>query len=309
MTSTTRHSTVTSRALRLAVVCAVACALVRLQTGDAAAQTGYPDSYLRYAGDPQKQGEAADRTPPQLREVTFKQRLGEQLPLDARLTDEAGASVTLGRYFTGQKPVVLAFVYYRCPMLCTQVMNGLSASLRGLESFTVGQEFDVITVSIDPGESPGLAAAKKESYVQALGQPSAESGWHFLVGEEPEIRALADAIGFRYFYDAEIDEYAHPGGFVVLTPAGRVSRYFIDVVFPPIDLRLALVESSEGRIGNVIDAITLLCYQHDPVSGKYGLVVQNVVRLLGGLTLLCLGGFIVIALRRERRQSSAEAHA
>jgi protein SCO1/2 len=243
-----------------------------------------------------------------VREVRFEQKLDAEVPLDLRFRDSAGHDVVL-RDLVREKPVVLSLVYYECPMLCTQVMNGLSASLRGLESFTVGQEFDVITVSIDPGESPGLAAAKKESYVQALGQPSAESGWHFLVGEEPEIRALADAIGFRYFYDAEIDEYAHPGGFVVLTPAGRVSRYFIDVVFPPIDLRLALVESSEGRIGNVIDAITLLCYQHDPVSGKYGLVVQNVVRLLGGLTLLCLGGFIVIALRRERRQSSAEAHA
>ncbi len=243
---------------------------------------------------------AAQQTARVVREVRFEQRLDAEVPLDLEFRDHTGSTVRL-KDLVHDKPVILSLVYYECPMLCTQVLNGLSASLKRMDSLRIGADFDVVTVSIDPEETAELAAKKHLAYTKALGQPGAEAGWHFLTGDQAQIAALADVVGFRYFYDEEIGEYAHPGGFAVLTPGGRVSRYFIDVVFPPIDLRLALVESSEGRIGSLIDAITLLCYQHDPITGKYGFVVQNVIRLLGGLTVALLVGYVVFMLRREKR--------
>jgi len=240
------------------------------------------------------------------REVKFEQKLDQQVPLDLRFKDSSGRDVALGDLIR-EKPVILSLVYYECPMLCTQVLNGLSASLRQQDSLAIGDDYDVVTVSIDPKETPELAAQKKSAYVAALGAPGADRGWHFLTGDQAAITALSESVGFRYFYDEEIGEYAHAGGVVILTPSGRVSRYFIDVVFPKLDLRLALVESSEGRIGTLIDAITLLCYQHDPATGTYGLVITNVVRFLSGLTLLLLLGFIVFMLRRERALARAAA--
>lgn len=240
------------------------------------------------------------------REVKYEQRLDEQVPLDLRFQDSTGRDVRLGDLIK-DKPIVLSLVYYECPMLCTQVLNGLSASLRQQDSLAIGDDYDVVTVSIDPKETPELAAKKKSAYVAALGAPGADRGWHFLTGDQAAITALSESVGFRYFYDEETGEYAHAGGVVILTPSGRVSRYFIDVVFPKLDLRLALVESSEGRIGTLIDAITLLCYQHDPATGKYGLAITNVVRALSGLTLLLLIGFIVFMLRRERALARAAA--
>lgn len=233
------------------------------------------------------------------REVKYEQRLDNQVPLDLHFRDSSGADVRLGD-LVKDKPVILSLVYYECPMLCTQVLNGLSASLRQLDSLAIGDDYEVVTVSIDPKETPELSARKKSAYVASLGAPGGDRGWHFLTGEQAAITALSESVGFKYFYDEEIGEYAHAGGIVILTPSGRVSRYFIDVVFPRLDLRLALVESSEGRIGTLIDAVTLLCYRHDPATGKYGFVVTNVIRLLGGLTLVLLLGFIVFMLRRER---------
>jgi protein SCO1/2 len=288
---------VTSRALRLAVVCAVACALVRLQTGDAAAQTGYPDSYLRYAGDPQKQGEAADRTPPQLREVTFKQRLGEQLPLDARLTDEAGASVTLGRYFTGQKPVVLAFVYYRCPMLCTQVMNGLSSALRPM-AYVPGRDFEVVLVSFDPRDTPRDAADKERSHLAYWSAEGTADGWHFLTADEPTIKRLTSAAGFTYRWDATTQQFAHVSGLLVATPTGTLSRYFYGIEYSPKELRLALVESSEGKVGSLVDNLLLYCFHYDPEAGRYGAVVMNLIRLGGVVTMAAIAGFVLLSRRR-----------
>ncbi len=240
------------------------------------------------------------------RDVKFEQKLDAQVPLNLRFRDSTGAEVSLGQYFH-DKPVILSLVYFECPMLCTQVLNGMSASLRQLDSLAIGDDYEVVTVSIDPDETPELAAKKKVSYVAALGQEGGDRGWHFLTGDPASIQALADSVGFHFFYDQEVGEYAHPGGVVILTPNGRVSRYFIDVVFPKLDLRLALVESSEGNIGNLIDAITLLCFRHDPLTGKYGLAISNVLRLLAGLTLVTLLTFIALMLRRDRALQRAAA--
>ena len=240
------------------------------------------------------------------REVKFVQKLDAQVPLDLRFRDSTGAEVRLGDLL-GTKPAILSLVYYDCPMLCTQVLNGLSSSLRQQDSLAIGTDYDVVTISIDPKETPELSAKKKAGYVKALGAEGGERGWHFLTGDQPSIDAICEAVGFRYFYDEEVGEYAHAGGVVILTPSGKVSRYFIDVVFPKLDMRLALVESSEGRIGSLVDAITLLCFQHDPATGKYGLVVTNVVRLGAGLTLGLLLTFIVLMLRRDRALVRAAA--
>jgi protein SCO1/2 len=242
------------------------------------------------------------------REVRFEQKLDAQVPPDILFQDSSGRDVRLGE-LVRERPVILSLVYFDCPMLCTQVLNGLSASLRQLDTLDIGDDYDVVTISIDPAEKPELSARKKASYTSALGAPGAERGWHFLTGSQASIDAVADAVGFRYFYDEEVGEFAHAGGVVILTPSGRVSRYFIDVVFPKLDLRLALVESSEGRIGSLVDAITLLCYQHDPSTGKYGLVVTNVIRLGGALTVGLLIVSIALMIRRERALTRAAAQA
>jgi len=241
------------------------------------------------------------------RDTRFDQKLDAQVPLQARFKDESGRELELGELFgRSERPVVLTMVYYECPMLCTQVLNGFVKTLRVL-GMEVGKDFDIVTVSIDPTETSGLAAAKKETYIAGLEGGKVADGWRWLVGSQASIDALADSVGFRYWYDAEIDEYAHPGGIVVLTPEGRVSRYFFDVEFAMRDLRLALVEASAGKIGSLTDKVMLLCYHYDPKTGKYGFVVTNVVRGLGGLTVLLLAGFVILQLRRDRRSAGAAA--
>jgi protein SCO1/2 len=241
------------------------------------------------------------------RDTRFDQKLDALVPLEAEFKDESGRDIKLAELFgRSERPVVLTMVYYECPMLCTQVLNGFVKTLRVL-GMEVGEDFDIVTVSIDPSETSGLAAAKKEVYVAGLEGERVAEGWRWLVGSQSSIDALADSVGFRYWYDAEIDEYAHPGGIVVLTPEGRVSRYFFDVEFAMRDLRLALVEASAGKIGSLTDKVMLLCYHYDPKTGKYGFVVTNIVRGLGGLTVLLLVGFVIIQLRRDRQSASAPA--
>lgn len=244
----------------------------------------------------------AQRVADVVREVKFDQKLDNKVPLDLTFRDETGAEVKLERYFDakGHKPVVLSLVYFECPMLCTQVLNGLTRALKPL-GLNVGSDFEIVTVSINHRETPELAARKKQRYIEDLGRPGAASGWHFLTGDEASIAKLADAIGFRYMWDPEIEQYAHPGGIVVCTPEGRISRYFFDVEFPPRDLRLGLVEASREEIGSFTDRVLLLCYHYDPATGKYGLVITNVVRLLGFLTVAAVGTFVFVMLRRERR--------
>ncbi|MBI4868985.1 MAG: SCO family protein [Candidatus Wallbacteria bacterium] len=244
--------------------------------------------------------EPASARPKMLADVAIDQRLDQPVPPELQFRDETGRLVALKSYF-GEKPIVLALVYYQCPMLCTMTLNGLVAAMKPLD-LTPGKDFTVLTVSFDPTEKHPLAAAKKRSYLSQYGRPGAEEGWHFLTGDRDAVQKLTAAVGFRYRYDAETAQYAHAAGLVVLTPSGKVSRYFYGVEYSTRDLRLALVDSAEGKIGSAVDQILLYCYRYDPVHGKYGLVVMNVIRLLGTATVLALGAFVVLANRREKRR-------
>jgi protein SCO1 len=244
----------------------------------------------------------ADTQRPQiLRDVGFDQRLGAQAPLDLPFRDETGRAVTL-RDYVGGKPVLLVPAYYECPMLCTLVLNGVVSALRALP-FDIGREFRVVTVSFNPHETSALAAAKKATYLEQYRRPGAAEGWHFLVGDETSIRPLMQAIGFRYAWDPEATQYAHASGLVVLTPGGRVSHYFYGVEFAPRDLRLALVEASNERIGSLVDQLLLFCFHYDPATGRYSRVALTAVRAGGVLTLAALGGFLFVMLRRDRAQA------
>ena len=232
-------------------------------------------------------------------EVGFDQRMNEQVPLDAMFRDETGRTVRLGEYF-GQRPVILVPVYYSCTTLCPILLDGLARSLRPV-SFEMGKDFDVVTVTINPREKPAQAAAKEEQAMRGYGRPGAVNGWHFLTGEEASIRPLMKAIGFRYTYDEKSDQYAHAAGVVILTPQGRTARYFYGIDLSPRDLRLGLIEAADNKIGSPIDQALLYCYRYDLTTGKYGLIVMNVLRLAGLGTVLALGTFILLMLRRERR--------
>jgi len=239
--------------------------------------------------------ENAAITPPQLRGVGIDQRLNNQVPLDLKFQDETGQTVTLGSYF-GKKPVILSLVYYSCPMLCTMAENGLLNALREVK-FNMGEQYEVVTVSIDPTETREMAMGKKGVYAGLYGRPGAKQGWHFLVGAEPSIRALAQAVGFHYNYIPETRQYAHATGIIVLTPQGKVSRYFYGILYPARDIRLALVEASNEKIGNPVDAVLLYCCEYDPAAGKYSIVVSRILRIAGVITLLSLGT-LIFALSR-----------
>jgi protein SCO1/2 len=241
---------------------------------------------------------AHDNTrPAALREVAFDQKLNEQIPLDAEFRDANGTPVKLGQFF-GQKPVILNFVYYKCRDLCPLLLDGLVRTLRAL-SFDLGDEYDVLTVSFDAGDETHLAAAKKREWVRRYDRPGAATGWHFLTGDEAAIAKLAAAVGFRYQRDSQTGEFGHATGIVLLTPDGKVSRYYYGIEFSPRDVRLGLIESAAGKIGAPIDQLLLFCYHYDPVTGKYGLVVANAIRAAGAVTALALAGFIFLMLRRE----------
>jgi len=234
-----------------------------------------------------------------LKEIGFDQRLGEQVPLDLTFRDEVGAPVLLRSYF-GNKPVIMLLTYYNCTMLCPLLLDGLVRTMRGI-AFDVGKQFNVLTVSINPREGPVIASQRKELYIQRYGRRGAEDGWHFLTGQEASIRRLAQAIGYRYVYDAKKDEYAHAAGILLLTPEGRVSRYLYGVEFSPRDLRLGLVEAAAHTIGSPVDQLLLYCYHYDPLTGKYGLIIMNVIRVAGFATVLMLGSFMLVMFRRDHR--------
>jgi protein SCO1/2 len=239
-----------------------------------------------------------------LGKVGFEQRLNQQLPLDLPFKNEAGATVKLGDYF-GRKPVVLAFVYYECPMLCTQVLNGLESALRVIHE-SIGREFDVVTVSFDPRETPVLAAGKKKAYLDRYQRPSAEQGWHFLTGDEASIAALTKAAGFSYVYDEDTRQFAHASGIVVATPAGKLSRYFFGIDYSPRDVKFALIESSSGKIGSLAERLLLYCYHYDPATGNYGFMAMRAVRIGGAVTLVALFGFMFVSIRRESHRLDAD---
>jgi protein SCO1 len=236
--------------------------------------------------------------PPYLENVGIEQHLDAQVPPDLAFVDDTGRPVKLGDYF-GKKPLILNLVYYNCTMLCGEALAGLSGAMKMIK-FDVGHEFDVITVSFNPRETPALAAEKKKDYIRRYGRPGAAAGWHFLTGPAESINALTKAVGFQYQYDATKDQYAHATAIMVLTPQGRISRYFYGIDFPPKDLRMGLVEASSGKIGNLTDQVLLYCYHYDPTVGKYGAVVSNMLKLGGGLTILLVGGLLFILIRLDR---------
>jgi protein SCO1 len=235
-----------------------------------------------------------------LNKVGIAQNLNSRIPPDLMFRDESGKSVRIGDFF-GQKPIVLSLVYFDCPALCTEVLNGELRTMKAI-SLDLGKDFEAVTVSFEPKDTPALAKAKRDVYLGQYGRPGATDHWHFLTGDQQSINALTDAVGFRYTYDSSIRQYAHAAAILVLTPDGRIDRYFYGVVYPARDLRLGLVEASEGKIGTVTDRALLYCYQYDPMTGKYGVVVMNVLRAAGGLTVLILGIFMTLMFLRERKR-------
>jgi protein SCO1/2 len=253
------------------------------------------------AGFKREAGVASSALPQALREIGFDQNIDQRVPLDTTFRDEAGATVRLGDYF-GKKPVVMVFAYYDCPMLCTQVINGLSSAL-GVMSLNPGQDFEIVTVSFNPHDTPASATAKKAVYLERYKRPGAAESWHFLTGNQPQIDRLTKAAGFRYAWDAETKQYAHPSGVIVLTPDGRLSKYLFGIEYGARDLRLGIVEASAGKIGTPVDALLLYCYHYDPMTGRYGLVIMRAIRIAGAATVLAIGAFIVVMVRRERRHT------
>jgi protein SCO1/2 len=271
----------------------VVLSMVLVSTPLYAQMTGAPmNGYRRETAAP------ASAIPAPLREVGFDQRLDQPLPLDTRFTDEEGHEVRIGQYF-GTRPVVLGFVYYDCPMLCGQIVNALTSTLRTM-SLDAGRDFDVVLVSFDPRETPALAAAKKAEYLARYDRSGAAAGWHFLTGQPASIERLTQAAGFRYAWDEATKQFAHPAGIIVVTPDGRPARYLFGLEYGPRDVRLALVEASEGKVGSAVDSILLYCYHYDPMTGRYGFLVMRAIRIAGVATVLALGSFIFLMVRRDR---------
>lgn len=284
--------------MKYRVAAAIAILLLAGGLPAQAQYNGVPKSGMMTKG-----GMPGGLTPNELKKVAFDQNLGVQVPLDLPFRDESGAPVQLSQYFNG-RPVILALVYYQCPMLCTQALNGLVRALKVL-ALEPGRDYNIITVSFNPAEKPAEAAAKKATYARQLKRAGTNDAWHFLTGEEPSIRLLTETVGFHYVYDELTRQYAHPTGVIVLTPEGKTSKYIYGLDYGPRDLRLALVEASDHKVGTPVDRLLLYCYHYDPASGKYGLVLLNVMRLAGVVTVACIGGFILIMLRREKRGAAA----
>ena len=239
--------------------------------------------------------------PAALQGVTIEQKLNQQVPLDLVFRDEYGRSLPLSTYFSGNKPVLLALVYYNCPMLCTLILNGVESSLKAV-SFDPGKDFEVVAVSFDPRDTPEIAARKKANYLQRYRRPTTANGWHFLTGDEASIKALTSAVGFRYKYDPATGQFAHASSIMILTPQGRLSRYFYGVEYAPRDIRLGLVEASQNKIGTPVDQVLLFCYHYDPGTGKYGAIAMNMVRLGGASFVLICSTFLLLAWRRDWRK-------
>jgi protein SCO1/2 len=253
--------------------------------------------------DPNQANAGSNGLPAQLQTVGIDQKLGEQLPLDAEFKDENGNIVKLGSFFNQKKPVVLALVYYECPMLCNEVLNGLVGSLKG-NSLDAGKDFDVVAISFDARENdkPDLAKNKKENYVARYGRAGAENGWHFLTGTQSEIDKVTQAAGFKYEFDEKTNQFAHAGGIMVTTPDGKMSRYLYGIDYAPKDLKFALMESGEGKIGNAADKLFLYCFHYDPASGKYGFVVLRALRLAAVATVLGIVGMMFVFWRQNKRK-------
>ena len=264
-----------------------------------------PSTFMRDASQPSSQV-----SPDDLKNVGIDQRLDQPLPLDLQFKDEAGKTVRLGDYFKSGRPVILNLVYYTCPMLCGEELAGLSSAL-GVLKFTPGNEYEVVTVSFNPDDTPESASAKKKIYIdrvnERLERKTDGAGWHFLTGQPEEIGQLADAVGFHYKRDARTGQFIHSAAIMIATPQGKLAQYYYGVEYSPKDLRLGLIEASRNKIGNLVDQITLYCYHYDPTSGRYGAVVTNILRLGGAATMLLLGGFLIVLYRREPHDSRKRA--
>lgn len=248
----------------------------------------------------------ADGLPQALEEIGIEQKLGEQLPLDTEFKDEHGNIVKIGDYFNKGKPIVLAFVYYECPMLCNEVLNGLSGTLRGI-SFDAGKEFDVVALSFDTRENdiPELGKNKKAAYMERYGRPGTEDGWHFLTGKQESIDAVAKAAGFNYRWDEQSGQFAHAGGIMVVTPDGRMSKYFYGIDYAAKDLKFGIMESAENKVGDPVDRLLLYCFHYDPATGQYGLAIMRVVRIAAVFTILGMAFFGFVFWRRGRNKQAA----
>jgi protein SCO1/2 len=260
-----------------------------------------------FKGDPYPKVDAPNVMPKVLGQVGIDQKLGDTIPLDTVFRDEAGHDVRLGSLI-GPRPVILTLVYYKCPMLCTLVLNDLVRTLRPME-MNIGKDFDVVTVSFDPTETSELSNAKKTQYVRELNQPGAQANWHFLTGTQESIHKLTDAVGFRYAWDEKAKQFAHASGIIILTPQGKIARYFFGIQYAPKDVRLSLVEASGNHVGSVTDQILLYCFHYDPTTGKYGFIVTRALHIGGVLTILALGVLLVMLFRHERHSAVPDVDA
>jgi protein SCO1/2 len=274
---------------------ALIVALVFLFVASASAQMGGTTA----AGYKREPGMASSTLPAPLREIGFDQNIGTRLPLDTVVVDEHGRSGTIGEYFRA-RPVVLVFAYYSCPMLCTQVVNGLASAV-GVLSLQPGRDFDVVVVSFDPRDTPATATAKKAQFLERYNADGVSASTHFLTAAKSSIDALTKAAGFRYVWDEQTQQFAHPTGVIVVTPDGRMARYLFGIEYGPRDLRLALVEASAGKVGTAVDTLLLYCYHYDPMTGRYGLAIMRTLRVAGASTVLALGAFVFVMLRREKK--------
>ncbi|MCB1024932.1 MAG: SCO family protein [Acidobacteria bacterium] len=278
------------------------CVLLVLSAAVFAQKTEHYNSplYSPKTYDPSQS--SSNGIPETLKKVGIDQNLDAQIPLDAIFKDSSGREIKLGEYFGKEKPVILALVYYECPMLCNEVLNGLTGSLKGI-SFDAGKDFDVVAISFDTreNEKPDLAKNKKASYLERYNRPGSSDGWHFLTGKQSEIDKVTKAVGFNYTFDKVTNQFAHAGGIMVLTPQGKVSRYLYGIDYSPKDLKFSIMESSENKIGNPVEQLYLYCFHYDPSSGKYGFAILNVMRLMGVATLLGIGTMLFVFWRRNKK--------
>lgn len=288
------------KTLALAVVATAALSAPSQKTEHYASPLYSPKYY-----DPTSEASQSSGLPPVLKRVGIEQKLGANLPLDAELKDEDGKAVRLGDYFRSGRPVIVAFVYFECPMLCNQVLNGLSGSLKGI-SFDAGREFDVVAISFDARENdnPTLAKNKKASYMERYGRPGTEKGWHFLTGNQASIDAVTSAAGFSYEWDEKSNQFAHAAAVMIASPEGKLTRYFYGIDYSPKDIKFGVMESAENKVGNPAEKLLLYCYHYDPSTGKYGLAILNVIRLGGIATLIGLGAMGFVFWRRNKRKES-----
>ena len=260
-----------------------------------------PSAFARDGSKPAAQAAVDD-----LKNVGIDQRLDQELPLDLQFKDEAGKTVKLGDYFHSGRPVILNLVYYTCPMLCGEELAGMSSAL-GVLKFTPGNEYEVVTVSFNPDDTPETATAKKKIYIdrmnERLEKKTDGAGWHFLTGQQEEIKQLADAVGFHYKRDAATGQFIHSAAIMIVTPQGKLAQYYYGVEYSPKDLRLGLIEASRNKIGNLVDQVTLYCYHYDPQNGRYGAAISNILRLGGAATMLLLGGLLIVMYRRDPHDS------